>query len=151
MKKRRNNRRISMLFIIPALLALLVGACRPADPPAISPGASSTAVEQKVSTGITRPEIGFASPQKLQDHYEKHGREFGVITREEYLHLAQKLRDGPAGGPVLEAVRPDGTITRYHRETGAFLAFRQDGTIRTFFKPADGERYFYRQLKRIHR
>lgn len=68
----------------------------------------------------------------------------------EYLHLAQSLRDRPAGGAVLEAVRGDGVVTRFDRASGAFLACDPDGTIRTFFKPHDGEAYFRRQLARTH-
>jgi pyocin large subunit-like protein len=100
------------------------------------------------ASSVTRPDIGFATPKKLSDHYQKHGREFGEITRKEYLRLAQELRDRPAGGEILEAVRKDGVITRFDRKSGAFLACNPDGTIRTFFKPNDGERYFRRQARR---
>jgi len=102
----------------------------------------------QVPPSITHPDIGFATPQKLHDHFQKHGREFGKITREEYLRRAQELRDRPAGGEVLEAVRKDGVITRFDRKSGAFLACNPDATIRTFFRPNDGERYFWRQARR---
>jgi pyocin large subunit-like protein len=72
------------------------------------------------------------------------------VTMAEYLRLAQSLRDRAAGGDVLEAVRGCGVVTRFDRASGAFLAFDPDGTIRTFFKPYDGERYFRRQLSRTH-
>lgn len=66
-----------------------------------------------------------------------------------YLALAQAVRDGPVGEDILEATRSaDGVVSRYQRSSGAFLAFDADGTIRTFFKPNDGERYFRRQLTR---
>jgi pyocin large subunit-like protein len=52
---------------------------------------------------------------------------------------------------VLELVRADGVITRFDRASGAFLAFEQDGVIRTFFIPNAGERYFRRQAKRQRR
>ena len=97
---------------------------------------------------ITRPEIGFASQQKLQEHYRKHGHEFGAISEKEYLRLAQELRDRPAGGEVLEVLRADGVITRFDRKSGAFLAFNRDGFIRTFFRPNEGEAYFRRQSHR---
>jgi pyocin large subunit-like protein len=91
--------------------------------------------------------VGFADP-RLNEHYEKHGREFGGITKQEYLHQAQLLRDAAPGGAILEVVRSDGVVTRYDRETGAFIAFNPNGVIRTFFKPNDGERYFRRQAER---
>lgn len=95
-----------------------------------------------------RTAIGFRSRRQLEEHYEKHGREFGAISQAEYLRQAQTLRDSPAGGDILEAVRSDGVTTRFDRQSGAFLAFNDDFTIRTFFRPNDGERYFKRQLNR---
>jgi hypothetical protein len=92
--------------------------------------------------------VGFASRTKFVEHYEKHGREFGSVTIDEYLRMAQELRDRPADGSVVEAVRSDGVVTRFDRASGAFLAFNADRTIRTFFKPNDGEAYFRRQLNR---
>lgn len=94
--------------------------------------------------------IGFRSGDRLAEHFAKHGAEFGRITKEEYLRAAQELRDRPAGGSVLEIVRDDGTVSRFDRESGAFLAFNRDRTIRTFFKPNDGESYFRRQAQRSH-
>lgn len=94
------------------------------------------------------PSVGFANRDRLEDHYRKHGGEFGSISRQEYLRQAQALRDAPAGGSILEAVRRDRVITRFDRRSGAFVAFNPDGVIRTFFRPNDGERYFHRQLDR---
>ncbi len=97
---------------------------------------------------ITRPDIGFASRQKLTDHFQKHGREFGAINVEEYLRRAQELRDRPVGEDILEAVRPDGVVSRFSRTSGAFVAYNPDGVIRTFFRPNEGEAYFRRQSRR---
>jgi pyocin large subunit-like protein len=98
-----------------------------------------------VETGAA---VGFTSARRLEEHYRKHGGEFGGVTQQQYLALARKLRDAPAGGPVLEAVRRDGVTTRFDRDSGAFVAFNRDRTIRTFFRPNDGERYFRRQAAR---
>ena len=92
--------------------------------------------------------IGFVDSRRLDDHYDKHGAEFGHITRQDYLRQAQLLRDAAVGGPVLETVRADRVTTRFDRQTGAFIAFNPNGTIRTFFKPNDGERYYRRQATR---
>ncbi|MBS0546548.1 MAG: hypothetical protein JSR24_02295 [Proteobacteria bacterium] len=94
--------------------------------------------------------IGFVDQRRLDEHYDKHGAEFGHITRQDYLRQAQLLRDAKVGGPVLETVRADGVATRFDRQTGAFIAFNPNGTIRTFFKPNDGERYYRRQASRTH-
>lgn len=93
--------------------------------------------------------IGFVDARRLEEHYEKHGAEFGHITKQDYLRQAQLLRDARVGGPVLETVRANRVATRFDRQTGAFIAFNPNGTIRTFFKPNDGERYYRRQAERI--
>ena len=96
-----------------------------------------------------RAGIGFRSRSALEDHHRKHGSEFGGrISVEEYLRKAQALRDAPAGGSVLEFKRDDGVVTRFDRRSGDFLAFNRDLTIRTFFRPNDGEAYFRRQKDR---
>lgn len=93
---------------------------------------------------------GFRSQAQLNEHYEKHGSEFGRISKQEYLHLAQALRDAPTGGPILEIRRSDGEFSRFDRRHGYFGAYNPDHTIRTFFIPNDGERYFWRQARRLH-
>ncbi len=91
---------------------------------------------------------GFRTERHLDDHYRKHGAEFGNISKTEYLKLAQQLRDTAVGDAVLQAKRKDGVVTRFHRGHGYFGAYDPDGTIRTFFKPAAGESYFWRQARR---
>ncbi len=91
---------------------------------------------------------GFRSQAQFDEHYQKHGSEFGHVSKQEYLHLAQELRDAPAGGPILEARRADGEFSRFDRRHGYFGAYNPDRTIRTFFIPNDGERYFRRQARR---
>jgi hypothetical protein len=116
----------------------------PAPPPPASAGTQSAPSGAPQS----RTDVGFASRRKLVEHYEKHGREFGSVTMDEYLRRAQELRDRAAGGDVLEATRADGVVTRFDRRTGAFIAFDSDLTIRTFFRPNAGEAYFRRQARR---
>lgn len=91
---------------------------------------------------------GFRSRRVFDEHYAKHGHEFGNISQDEYLRLAQALRDAPVGGPILEALKPGGVVTRFDRRNSAFGAYNSDRTIRTFFIPVDGERYFRRQATR---
>ena len=91
---------------------------------------------------------GFRSRAQFNEHYSKHGREFGNVSQQQYLELAQQLRDAPVGGPILEARKPGGVFTKFDRAHGYFGAYNRDLTIRTFFVPNDGERYFRRQAKR---
>ena len=69
--------------------------------------------------------VGFADARRLDEHFEKHGAEFGRITKQDYLRQAQLLRDAKVGDPILETVRRDGVTTRFDKQTGAFIAFWQ--------------------------
>ncbi len=132
-------------------MLLVVLACgSPPAPQADAPKPSAAVESRPLPPTLVRADVGFASKQKLVDHYRKHGKEFGSITMEQYLKKAQELRDRPAGGPVLESARTDGVMTRFDRTSGDFIAFNRDGTIRTYFRPADGEAYYERQLRRKH-
>jgi hypothetical protein len=117
-----------------------------------APSSSATAaraVETGSSLGAGGGK-GFRSAQRLDEHFAKHGAEFGRISEQEYLRQAQRLRDAPAGDDIEELRRSDGTVSRFDKRSGAFIAFDADGTIRTFFKPNDGEAYFRRQASRAH-
>ena len=129
------------------LLLLLVTGCSSARD--LKPVVPNSAPAPSV-TGQEPSNVGFSSESKWQEHFRKHGKEFGPIDANQYLRLAQELRDKPAGGDVLEATRPDGVGSRYDRATGSFVAYNRNRTLRTFFKPRDGERYYRRQLNRSH-
>ncbi|HET7224693.1 MAG TPA: hypothetical protein VFK69_03175 [Candidatus Eisenbacteria bacterium] len=130
------------------LLALLLGVA-----PACArshhhhaPAIESAAPRQ--AAGGYGAQVGFRSEQRLHEHFRKHGRDVGAASPSDYLARAQALRDAAAGGEVLEQRRADGVITRFDRRTGCFVAFDDDGTIRTFFRPNQGETYFRRQAGR---
>lgn len=91
---------------------------------------------------------GFRTGRLFEEHYQKHGAEFGAISKQEYLRLAQELRDAPAGGAILESKRADGEFSRFDKNKGYFGAYNPDRTIRTFFIPNNGVRYFERQARR---
>ncbi len=128
----------------PRAAAGVPGTLPPSPPPRHPPRRASLQV-------AGREAIGFRTPRALAEHFAKHGAEFRAASPQEYLALAQALRDRPAGGDVREIVRDDGVITRFDRASGAFLAFERDGVIRTLFISNDGERYFQRQAKRQRR
>ena len=145
-----------MAPLVGAIASALLIACEPAATPATERSSANGAVAQAsapatsaaTATEITRPEVGFRDRSRLDEHWRKHRGEFGDPSREEYLRLAQRLRDAPTGERIEELVRSDDVITRFDRATGAFIAFDPDGTIRTFFRPNDGESYFRRQARR---
>jgi pyocin large subunit-like protein len=109
---------------------------------------SVAAVDRAAPPQVRTSAIGFRTERLFREHYAKHGREFGRISADEYLRLAQALRDTVPGGDILEIERADGVISRFDRSSGSFLAFSKDLVIRTFFRPNDGEAYFRRQARR---
>lgn len=141
-------------------LALVLGVvvlARVMGPSAGKSASETTRATEPVHAGSPAPsergfgsDIAFRSPEQLHEHFSKHGREFHAADEAAYLALAQALRDAAPGGDVLERVRGDGVVCRFDRRSGAFIAFDADGTIRTFFRPVEGERYFWRQLERTH-
>lgn len=148
----------SFLFAIGLLVIAAMALCSPRTElatPGVVPAPPAAAESPRIDAPLTQASPrqagkGFRTPSHLADHFEKHGAEFRAANAAAYLALAQTLRDAPAGGDILEIVRPtDGVISRFDRRSGAFLAVDRDGTIRTFFKPNDGEAYFRRQANRL--
>jgi pyocin large subunit-like protein len=88
---------------------------------------------------------GFRNQHLLDDHFAKYGHAFGPITEAQYLHLAQQLRDSHVGRSILQTKRTPGGVSRFDVKHGYFGSYDADGTIRTFFIPPDGIRYFRRQ------
>lgn len=142
------NKTVSHLLLVLGLTGCLAG-CSPRQTTRAALNRNESASAQAASPSAqSAPSVGFASRARLSEHYQKHGGEFGNISIEEYLRTAQTLRDRTLGPAIVEAVRTDGVITRFDRDTGTFIAFNRDGVIRTCFRPNDGEAYFRRQLKR---
>ena len=125
-------------------------AARPSDATTDPATTERATKEPATKPAAVDARVGFTSARALEEHFAKHGREFGSTTAAHYLRLAQELRDAPVSGSVREARRADGVITRFDTSSGAFVAFHADHTIRTFFKPNDGIRYFERQLDQEH-
>lgn len=136
-------RPLAPFAVVAAILVVLLAVAGVVCAPAASRVGSTPGVSSTQKTGI-----GFSSQEALAEHFEKHGHEFNARSESDYLKMAQALRDAPLGKEILEGVRADSVVTRFDKSSGAFLACNEDGTIRTFFRPNDGEDYYWRQLKR---
>jgi pyocin large subunit-like protein len=90
---------------------------------------------------------GFRTPHLLEDHFARFGSQFGPVNIQQYLHLAQQLRDTPPGRNILISKRPDGGGAKFDLRRGWFVAYDGDGTLRTFFIPTEGVRFFEKQQK----
>ncbi|MEG2110580.1 MAG: polymorphic toxin-type HINT domain-containing protein [Clostridium sp.] len=86
----------------------------------------------------------FKTQKLLDSHYEKHGNEFGDISKKQYVEGAQKLI-GSSGSDIMIKVKDNGDKLFYNSKTNEFAVRSQKGVIRTYFKPKAGIKYFERQ------
>ncbi len=75
-------------------------------------------------------------PASLGDHFDKHKRDFGVATEQEYEALADTFLGAPCPPDVLECTRiSSGDIIRFKETTDEYGVLSRTNVIRTFFKP----------------
>ena len=89
-------------------------------------------------------EYSFRSEKQYVDHFKKHGHEFGDITIEEYLQMANDLINSDSD-TLHTKISKDGDYLFYDEATNEFLVLSDDGYIRTFFKPNARIDYYNRQ------
>lgn len=106
------------------------------------------AEDDKDNTEITTDEsvqsdLRFRNQKLLEQHYEKHGKDMGFASAEEYEAAAGKV---VANKETLHKVEEeDGDDVYYLEETNEFVVVSTDGYIRTYFNPDDGLDYYNRQ------
>jgi hypothetical protein len=91
---------------------------------------------------VEEVEYSFRTGELYESHFQKHRDEFGNISKETYLIMANDLIDLQS---VLTKYEDDGDILYYDEATNEFLVLSSDGYIRTFFKPDNGINYYNRQ------
>ena len=105
--------------------------------------------KEKSATIVTDKSLKqFASEQIFQKHYNKHVKEFGKISAQEYLERANIFVDVPLSDDVVQLVRSDGSISKYCFSTNEFVVVTTDGNIRTYFKSETKRAYWDEELKR---
>ncbi len=87
----------------------------------------------------------FKSQKELNSHYEKHQKEFGNISKEEYLQGARNLVNSDEGGDIMIKNRVNGDTIYYNKVTNEFAVKDSEGFIKTYFKPESGIDYFNAQ------
>lgn len=110
----------------------------PADAPEKTPEDA-----QSSKTATPAYQYSFRKAEYLQEHFDKHGAEFGYATADEYLAGANRVAASPEALHKLEA--EDGDDVYYLESTNEFVIVSTDGYLRTYFKPDDGKAYFDRQ------
>ena len=106
----------------------------------------TTSASSDDTTGkpVDKKSYTFRTNKLYNDHYEKHGEEFGKITKAEYLELANELINSDSDR-VLHKYSDDGDYMYFDQDSGYFLVLSEDGYIRTFFIPTAGIKYWNRQ------
>lgn len=87
--------------------------------------------------------LEFRNETLWEEHFEKHGSEFGYKSKEEYLKGANEVINSSTSKHKTEA--EDGDEIYYDEEKNEIVFVSTDGYIRTYFKPNDGINYYNRQ------
>lgn len=81
----------------------------------------------------------------LQDHFERHGRDFGSKSADDYAARAwQFLQTARSQSLPMKLDDTDKTLRIFDPKTRAFAAYNGDGKTKTYFKP-DSADYWQRQ------
>ena len=91
----------------------------------------------------TQTALTFLNARLLNEHYEKHGKEMGFSSAEEYEKAAAAVPVDPRALHKTES--EDGDDVYYLKSTNEFVIVSTDGYIRTYFKPDSGIKYFNKQ------
>ena len=87
--------------------------------------------------------LEFRNDNLWEEHFLKHGGEFGYTTKEDYLEGANEVVISASSKHKQEA--EDGDDIYYDAENNEIVFVSKDGYIRTYFKPSDGIEYYNRQ------
>lgn len=98
---------------------------------------------QNVSNSAVQSALMFRSEQLLEEHFEKHGKEMGFASPEEYLAGANAAVNH--SGALHKTEKEDGDDVYFVQSTNDFVVVSTDGFIRTYFRPEDGIAYYNRQ------
>lgn len=119
---------ISLLLVLAILTLSACGTVVESDP------------ETEPSTYV---EYKFKSEKLLNQHYEKHGKDMGFASADEYEKAASDVINNPDALNKLEKEDGDGVF--YVVDTNEFVVLSTEGYIRTYFLPDAGRAYYDKQ------
>jgi hypothetical protein len=77
----------------------------------------------------------FVDQVRLDDHFNRHGADFGATSSAQYQRMADDFLTGPRNSSTLEITRTNGDVVRYDPTTDAFGVVSSNGSIRTYYVP----------------
>ena len=100
-------------------------------------------VKEQKQVVVDYQEYHFSNEDLLESHYEKHGKEMGLSSSEEYEMAASDVVNNPES--LHKTEKEDGDDIYYKEDTNEFVVVSTDGYVRTYFNPDAGKKYFDRQ------
>lgn len=95
------------------------------------------------SVPVVQTEYKFRNKNLLDQHYEKHGKDMGFASAEEYEKAAAAVPNNP--NVLHKTEKEDGDDVYYVESTNEFVVVSTDGYIRTYFNPDRGIDYYNKQ------
>lgn len=131
-----------------AAVSVIASVSSPAAEPAAASVPNSTGESVGSDNTSSEPtlhqaEYKFRNKNLLEQHYEKHGREMGFASAEEYEKAAAEVPNHPDA--LHKTEKEDGDDIYYIEATNEFVVVSTDGYIRTYFNPDRGIDYFNKQ------
>lgn len=83
------------------------------------------------------PVVGiWGNPNTLQDHFERHGPDFGSASPNDYARQASDFLRRSQAERLPTKIDPNGVIRVCDPKTNEFGSYNPDGSTRTYFKPS---------------
>lgn len=135
--KKQNKLYLVIAILLAALCIFLFFNRNNSPEPAIDDGGEDIQINEKYV------EYHFRNKDLLDTHYNKHGKDMGFGSKEEYEKAASDVANNPEALHKLE--KEDGDDVYYIEKTNEFVVVSTDGYIRTYFCPDNGKKYFDKQ------
>ena len=105
--------------------------------------AAATKQEKTTTAAALSQEYKFRNKKLLDQHYEKHGKDMGFDSAEDYEKAACAVVNDQRALHKIES--EDGDDVYYIEQTNEFVIVSADGWLRTYFLPDRGKAYFDKQ------
>jgi pyocin large subunit-like protein len=96
--------------------------------------------QQQYGTDYRHAVYKFRNKRLLDEHFEKHGRNMGFASADDYQLAAVLVLNNPKSLHKYE--KDDGDDVYYLETSNEIVIVSRDGYIRTYFKPNNGIRYY---------